>query len=74
MLATSVAVHAPSATSSNSTGEGAVDRWLSVSSGSAWPDGVVPRKRSSLTNLTTAFTPGADIAEENNIRCRRIDF
>src|SRR5215213_2027307 len=66
MLATSVAVHAPRATSSSSTGEGADDRSLSVSSGSAWPDGVMPRNRSSLTNLTVAFTPGADIDEENN--------
>src|SRR6185295_5022174 len=61
MLATSVAVHEPSATSSNSTGDGAVDRWLSVSSAIAWPEGVIPRNKSSLTNRTSAFRPGTDI-------------
>src|SRR6185295_15892706 len=61
MLATSVAVHEPSATSNNSTGDGAVERWLSVSSAIAWPEGVIPRNKSSLTNRTSAFTPGADI-------------
>src|ERR1044072_1745919 len=63
MLATSVAVHEPSATSSNSTGDGAVDRWPSVSSAMAWPEGVIPRNKSSLTNRTNAFTPGADIGK-----------
>src|SRR6185369_15409389 len=61
MPATSVAVHEPSATSSSSTGEGAIDRWLSVSSAIAWPEGVTPRNKSSLTNRTSALTPGADI-------------
>src|SRR5215213_7341151 len=68
MPATSLALHAPSATSSISTGDGADDRWLFVSSGTAWPDGVMPRNKSSLTNFTVAFTPGAAIAQENNIR------
>src|SRR5215208_3599328 len=63
MLATSVAVHDPSATSRSSTGEGADDRSLSVSSGKACPEGVIPKNKSSVTNLTVAFTFGADIAK-----------
>src|SRR5690242_19131086 len=57
MLATSVAVHEPSATSSSSTGEGADERCEFVSRTSARPAGVVPTKRSSATNLTTALPP-----------------
>src|SRR5689334_14740278 len=60
MLATSVAVHEPSATSSSSTGEGADERCESVSSTSARPPGVMPTKRSSATNRTIAL-PVADI-------------
>src|SRR5215208_4491134 len=66
MPATSVAVHDPSATSRSSTGEGADDRSLSVSSARACPEGVVPRNRSSATNRTVAFTPATDIGQKNN--------
>src|SRR5689334_20492943 len=62
MLATSVAVHEPSATSSSSTGEGADERCEFVSSTSARPPGVTPTNRSSATNRTIAL-PGADIHE-----------
>src|SRR5690348_3876300 len=60
MLATSVAVHEPSATSSSSTGDGADERCEFVSSTSARPPGVTPTNRSSATNRTTAL-PLADI-------------
>src|ERR1051326_2611378 len=60
MPATSVAVHEPSATSSSSTGEGPDERCELVSSTSARPPGVMPTKRSSATNFTTAL-PVVDI-------------
>src|SRR5689334_3946687 len=61
MPATSVAVHAPAARRSNSVGDGAIERLLSVSSVIEWPDGVTPTNRSSLTNRTIAFTFFSDI-------------
>ena len=69
MLATSVAVHDPSATRRSSTGEGADDRSLSVSSAKACPEGVIPKNKSSVTNLTVAFTFGADIAKRITHAC-----
>src|SRR5215211_7099453 len=69
MLATSVAVHDPSATSRSSTGDGADDRSLSVSRGKACPEGVIPKNKSSVTNLTVAFTFGADIAKRITHAC-----
>src|SRR5690242_14415812 len=79
MLATSVAVHDPSATSNSSTGEGAEERCEFVSSTSARPPGVIPTKRSSATNRTIALplvdidqTPLRSITQQNRLAFRVI--